>query len=340
MSDPAVAVSEQQMSMIEPSSSESTGAAGEPVIRVRGLRKHYGAKVAVDGIHLSVEAGEIVGLLGPNGAGKTTTILMLLGLTEATSGSIEVCGFDPMHNPLEVKRTVAYLPDSVGFYDQLSARENLRYIGRLAGIASNELEPRMDEALERVRLSAVARNRVGTFSRGMQQRLGIAEVLIKRARVAILDEPTNGLDPQSTYELLEMIRTLKSDGIAVLLSSHILDRVQAVCDRVALFHQGRIELEGSVESLAAQVLGASHGVHVQSSPDGPVAQCLTEIAGVKSVVADAPGLFRVLAESDVRDLIARTLVARDLPVLRLDRIEPSLDEIYRRHFAGAQHEQA
>ena len=164
--------------------------------------------------------------------------------------------------------------------------------------------------------------------------------MIKRARVAILDEPTNGLDPQSTYELLEMIRTLKSDGIAVLLSSHILDRVQAVCDRVALFHQGRIELEGSVESLAAQVLGASHGVHVQSSPDGPVAQCLTEIAGVKSVVADAPGLFRVLAESDVRDLIARTLVARDLPVLRLDRIEPSLDEIYRRHFAGAQHEQA
>jgi ABC-2 type transport system ATP-binding protein len=306
---------------------------GEVLIEARGLRKRYGATIAVDGIDLTVRRGEIFGLLGPNGAGKTTTILMLIGLTEADGGSISVCGADPTRDPITVKERVAYLPDMVGFYDNLSARANLRYTGRLAGIAARELDARIDRALSRVRLDSVAEHKVGTYSRGMRQRLGIAEILMKGAQAAILDEPTNGLDPQSTFELLDMIRALRDDGMAILLSSHILDRVQAVCDRVALFSRGRIAIEGSVRELAAQVLGGGYTLQVDSELEsGALAALLGSVDGVSSVHADGPGRLRVLALRDVRDAVARAMVGAGAPILRLASVEPSLDEIYRRYF--------
>ncbi len=307
----------------------------EVIIEVRGLKKRYGKTLAVDGIDLTVRRGEIFGLLGPNGAGKTTTILMLLGLTEADEGRISVCGADPMRDPLTVKERVAYLPDMVGFYDNLSARANLRYTGRLAGIEARELDKRIDGALVRVRLEAVADHKVGTYSRGMRQRLGLAEILMKGAQVAILDEPTNGLDPQSTFELLDMIRTLRDDGMAIILSSHILDRVQAICDRVALFNSGRIAIEGSVRELAAQVLGGGYTLQVDTSPEfGSLNAVLTAVDGVTGVEAEEPGRYRVLAMRDVRDAVARAMVNASAPVLRLASVEPSLDEIYRRYFEG------
>jgi ABC-2 type transport system ATP-binding protein len=307
----------------------------EVIIEVRGLKKRYGKTLAVDGIDLTVRRGEIFGLLGPNGAGKTTTILMLLGLTEADEGRISVCGADPMRDPLTVKERVAYLPDMVGFYDNLSARANLRYTGRLAGIEARELDKRIDSSLVRVRLEAVADHKVGTYSRGMRQRLGLAEILMKGAQVAILDEPTNGLDPQSTFELLDMIRTLRDDGMAIILSSHILDRVQAICDRVALFSNGRIAIEGSVRELAAQVLGGGYTLQVDTSPEfGSLSAVLTAVDGVTGVEAEEPGRYRVLAMRDVRDAVARAMVNASAPVLRLASVEPSLDEIYRRYFEG------
>ena len=220
------------------------------VVRADGLTKRYGAVVAVDHIDLEVGAGEIVGILGPNGSGKTTTILMLLGLTEPTEGRAEVAGFDPLREPLEVKRRVGYLPDTVGFYDGLSARDNLAYTGRLAGLPRLEIDDRFERAMIRVGLPDAGRDRVGTFSRGMRQRLGLAEILMKEPQIAILDEPTATLDPHSTNEFLAMIRGLKADGTTVLLSSHHLDQVQSVCDRVALFNRGRIALAGSVSELA------------------------------------------------------------------------------------------
>jgi len=305
----------------------------EVLIEARGLKKRYGATRAVDGIDLTVHRGEIFGLLGPNGAGKTTTILMLLGLTEADEGRISVCGADPMHDPIAVKERVAYLPDMVGFYDNLDARANLRYTGRLAGIAARELDGRIDSALARVRLDSVADHKVGTYSRGMRQRLGLAEILMKGAQAAILDEPTNGLDPQSTFELLDMIRTLRDDGMAIMLSSHILDRVQAICDRVALFSRGRIAIEGSVRELAAQVLGGGYTLQVDTDPqDGMLAALLGAVQGVSSVHAEGRGRFRVLALRDVRDAVARAMIDAGAPILRLASVEPSLDEIYRRYF--------
>jgi ABC-2 type transport system ATP-binding protein len=306
------------------------------VIEARGLLKLYGATRAVDAIDLSIRRGEIFGLLGPNGAGKTTTILMMLGLTETSGGTVSVLGFDPVRQPLEVKRRVGYLPDAVGFYDYLTARENLRYTARLLAIPRRDAERRILDALESVQLGAVADKRVSTFSRGMRQRLGIAEIVMKKAEVAILDEPTSGLDPHATYELLDMIRGLKRAGVAVLLSSHLLDRVQSVCDRVALFNNGKIALMGTVVELANQVLGAGHPLLVEATGTD-VAGALRGVVGVQQVVANGEGAWRVIADRDVRAAVASCIVLGGGSLTKLDDLQPSLDEVYTRYFEEARH---
>ena len=307
----------------------------ESVILARDLTKRYGPAAAVDRIGLDIGAGEIFGLLGPNGAGKTTTILMLLGLTSVTSGSVRVLGMDPQRDPLAVKRNLGYLPDSVGFYDDMSARANLAYIARLLGLGKAERQRRIDAALARMRLSDVADKRVGTFSRGMRQRLGLAEILVKQARVAILDEPTSGLDPQSTEEFLELIRSLKEDGVTVLLSSHLLDHMQRICDRVALFRKGCIALTGNVPQLARQVLGAGFAVEVQATGED-LMRHLSVVPGVQSVTALAPDRFRLLAQGDVRAQAARAVVQGGGNLVHLSVDQPSLDAIYNHFFRGQQ----
>jgi len=311
--------------------------AGEVVIRARELTKRYGANLAVDHIDLEVSAGEIVGILGPNGSGKTTTILMLLGLTEPTGGHAEVAGFDPLRDPLEVKRRVGYLPDQVGFYDGLSARDNLAYTGRLAGLPRPEIDDRFAAAMDRVGLGDVGRNRVRTFSQGMRQRLGLAEVLMKRPSVAILDEPTTALDPHSTQEFLGMIRALKADGTAVLLSSHHLDQVQSVCDRVALFNRGRIALSGTVTELAGRVLGGGHVIDVEArSPEGAgaIADRLAAVPGVVRLQALGGERYRVDCQRDLRAEIARRL-APEVELIGIHFAAPSLTEVYNRYFEEA-----
>jgi ABC-2 type transport system ATP-binding protein len=301
------------------------------VIEARGLLKLYGSTRAVDAIDLSIRRGEIFGLLGPNGAGKTTTILMMLGLTETSGGTVNVLGYNPVRQPLEVKRRVGYLPDAVGFYDHLTARENLIYTARLLDMPRRETTARIMEALTSVQLADVADKRVATFSRGMRQRLGIAEIVMKKAEVAILDEPTSGLDPHATFELLEMIRGLKRAGVAVLLSSHLLDRVQSVCDRVALFNKGKIALMGTVVELANQVLGAGHPILVEASgTDVPAA--LRGIEGVQQVIPDGEGAWRVVADRDVRAVAARRVVEAGGSLTRLAELQPSLEEVYTRYF--------
>ena len=305
------------------------------VIAANGLTKRYANASAVDGISFDIKKGEVFGLLGPNGAGKTTTILMMLGLTEISSGQIRVLGFDPARQPLQVKRRVGYLPDSVGFYDQLSAVENLSYTAKLMGLSLKERRFRIEQALTRVRLDDVAHKRVATFSRGMRQRLGLAEIIVKKAEIAILDEPTSGLDPQATLEFLELIRELKAEGITVLLSSHLLDQVQRICDRVALFQSGRIVLMGSVADLSVQVLGAGFVVEVEAEGSG-IARRLSTIPGVSNVETLAEDRFRMTAERDVRPDAARAVVAVNGSLKRLSVDEPSLEAIYARYFQGKQ----
>ena len=304
------------------------------VVEARGLLKLYGTQRAVDAIDLDIRRGEIFGLLGPNGAGKTTTILMMLGLTEISGGTVSVLGFDPVRQPLEVKRRVGYLPDAVGFYDHLTARENLRYTARLLDLPRRQTDARIEEALKSVNLADVIDKRVSTYSRGMRQRLGIAEIVMKKAEVAILDEPTSGLDPHATFELLEMIRRLKEAGVAVLLSSHLLDRVQSVCDRVALFNRGRIALIGTVVELANQVLGAGHPILVEASGTD-VAAALGGVEGVQKVTQERAATWRVVADRDVRAAVARKIVTAGGSLLRLDDLQPSLEEVYTSYFEQA-----
>jgi ABC-2 type transport system ATP-binding protein len=303
----------------------------DSVIEATDLTKNYGKAVAVDHVSFTVGRGEIFGLLGPNGAGKTTTILMMLGLTEISGGSVRVAGCDPAREPLSVKRRVGYLPDTVGFYDGLTAADNLRYTARLIGFRLAEREKRIADALERVGLAEVADKRVDTFSRGMRQRLGLAEILMKGAQIAILDEPTSGLDPHATSELLGIIRAFKAEGVSVLLSSHLLDRVQSVCDRVALFSGGKIVLMGSVPELGRQVLGGGYAVDIEAEGAG-LGERLALIPGVSGVEKTGIGKLRLHADRDVRSEAAAEVVAMEGRLKFLGVQEPSLEAIYTRYF--------
>jgi len=280
------------------------------VIEAKNLTKRYNGVAVVNGVSFSVARGETFGLLGPNGAGKTTTILMLLGLSDISDGQARVLDCDPAREPLAVKRQVGYLPDQVGFYER---------------------EQKIKASLGHVGLADMANNRVGTFSRGMRQRLGLAEILMKEAQIAILDEPTSGLDPQATAELLNIIRDLKHRGVSVLLSSHLLERVQSVCDRVALFNQGNIALIGTVSELGRQVLGGGFRVEVEAEGQG-LAERIAAIPGVQRVEPGDANRFLLLADHDVRPEAAAAVVAAGGRLRRLSVEEPSLEAIYIRYF--------
>jgi ABC-2 type transport system ATP-binding protein len=227
-----------------------------PLVETQHLVKRYGDKLAVDDVNLRVHPGEIFGFLGPNGAGKTTTLLMLLGLSEPTAGTARVCGYDPTRDPLQVKRLVGYLPESVGFYEDMTAEQNLTYVARLNGIEKSGLPGKIEALLAQVGLLGDARKRVGAYSRGMRQRLGIAEVLLKDPQVVFLDEPTLGLDPDGTQKMLDFIIGLgREKGITVFFSSHLLDQVQRVSDRVGIMLKGKLVAAGPIQELAAQKLG-------------------------------------------------------------------------------------
>ena len=301
------------------------------VIEVKNLTKRYDGVAVVNGVSFSVARGEIFGLRGPNGAGKTTTILMLLGLSEISAGQARVLDHDPVREPLAVKRQVGYLPDQVGFCDNLTAAENLRYTARLMGFERAEREQKIKASLGHVGLAEVADKHVSTFSRGMRQRLGLAEILMKEAQIAILDEPTSGLDPQATADLLNVIRDLKHRGVSVLLSSHLLERVQSVCDRVALFNQGNIALIGTVPELGRQVLGGGFRVEVEAEGQG-LAERIAAIPGVQQVEPGGPNRLLLLADHDVRPEAAAAVVAAGGRLLRLSVEEPSLEAIYTRYF--------
>jgi ABC-2 type transport system ATP-binding protein len=303
----------------------------ENVIEAQNLTKRYSGVTVVNGISFSIARGEIFGVLGPNGSGKTTTILMMLGLTDVTDGQVRVLGRNPAREPLEVKRWVGYMPDAVGFYDNLSAGDNLRYTARLIGLERVEREERIKAALESVGLPEVIDKPVQTFSRGMRQRLALAEILMKDAQIAILDEPTSGLDPQATVELLDSIRGLKERGVSVLLSSHLLERVQSICDRVALFSDGNIVLMGTVAELGRQVLGGGYRVEVEAEGQG-LAMALRTVPGVSKVEEIGPNRVMMLSDRDVRSEAAVAVVGAGGRLKRLSVDEPSLEAIYTRYF--------
>jgi len=308
-------------------------------IRTKGLTKRYGEFTAVDKLDLAVRHGEVFGLLGPNGAGKTTTILMLLGLTQPSAGTARVLDLDPARSPLAVKRQVGYLPDNVGFYGGMTGRQNLRYTARLNGIDRRTMDERIDQLLERVGLGAAGDNKVDTYSRGMRQRLGLADVLVKGPSIVILDEPTTAIDPAGVVEVLELVRGLARDGAAVLLASHLLHQVQQVCDRVGIFVSGKLVAHGPMDKLAEQLGTGPIEIELSAAPPlDAVRQAALAVSGVTSVTPDErdPRMLVVHAESDVRSELARALVEAGNPPSHLRRRGDELDEIYRRYFAASE----
>jgi ABC-2 type transport system ATP-binding protein len=305
----------------------------EFVIETHGLTKRYDGHTAVDSLDLQVRQGEVYGLLGPNGSGKTTTILMLLGLTEPSAGQARILGFDPMREPLKVKARVGYMPDQVGFYNNLTARENLIYIAKLIGLRRARYVERIPDALARIGLSQVADKRVSTFSHGMRQRLAVAELLLKDPQMIIMDEPTIGLDPDAARRFLGIVERLSQEGITILLSSHLLHQVQQVCDRVGLFHRGRIVLEGPVAELARQVLGAGFQISLRAQGDSSgLVEALRAIPGVDEVEFDGATEYIVHCEQDLRAEAARAVVQADGDLQALAIREPNLDDVYGSYF--------
>ena len=308
-----------------------------PMIEVTGLVKRYGDRTALDGVDLEVRAGEVFGLLGPNGAGKTTTILTLLGLTEPTEGTVRVCGLDPARDAIAVKRRSGYLPDTVGFYDDLTARQNLRYTARLNEIDELDAEDRIAEMLHTVGLDVDADIAVGSFSRGMRQRLGVADAILKDPDVVILDEPTSSIDPSGVIEILELISTLAhTDGRAVLLSSHLLNQVQEVCDRVGIFVAGRIVADGSPDELASR-LGDGGAVY-ELRTDSDESELRRALEGDVELTALGPGRWRLVLPDADMSAVMRSLVRSDVPVRQIREMGSNLDVVYRQYFEAQEDE--
>ena len=322
-----------------------------PIIEIHNLTKKYGSFTAVNQLNLTINKGEIFGLLGPNGAGKSTTILMMLGLTDPSSGTVDVCGINSTSNPVVVKRKVGYLPEDVGFYDDRSALENLLYTSRLNRIPDSVAIPKAQKLLFRVGLSDVMDKKVGKYSRGMRQRLGLADVLIKSPEVIILDEPTSGIDPKGVREFLELIAQLRNEeGLTILFSSHNLHQVQQACDRVGIFVKGKLLAEGNISSLSGKLFSGNPYVieagiertafNSGSSPEEKksvewMKKILRNIDGIVSVILDDE-LFRIECSTDASALIARSIVESGAGLNHLRRKEYGLDDIYYRYFEGGQ----
>ena len=304
------------------------------IIRTEGLTKLYGEKKAVDNLNLEIRKGEIFGLLGPNGAGKTTTTLMLLGLTEPSEGQAWIDGKDCTRDPIAIKRMVGYLPDNVGFYADMTGRENLRFTGQLNGLPRDLAEARIDDLLQKVGMTEAADQKTGTYSRGMRQRLGIADVLMKDPSVVIMDEPTLGIDPEGMRELMDLIRALAvEEGRTILISSHQLYQIQQICDRVGLFVNGRLIACGRIDELAAQT--SQEGRYVLETSaipnDAGYGELLKSLSNVERVERKGD-YFMVESRWDIGGELSRRAVDAGYTIAHLRQRGDDLDEIYRRYF--------
>ena len=311
-----------------------------PIISTRDLCKYYGEVRAVDDLNLDIYPGEIFGLLGPNGAGKTTTTLMLLGLTDPTSGGATIDGKDCTKDSLSVKNVVGYLPDRVGFYPSMTGRDNLIFAGMMNGLDKDAASKRASSLLEKVGLEDAADRHTGTYSRGMLQRLGIADVLMKSPKVIIMDEPTSGIDPKGTMELTELIRKLcDAEGITILISSHDLYQIQKICDRVGLFVKGHMIACGTLKELSAQLM--SEGLYLfdfvaekegKSIWDTDFQNTIRSIPGVNLVGKKIDGTVHVESNRDIQKELVHLLADNDFTIRELHQEGGDLNDIYRKYF--------
>jgi ABC-2 type transport system ATP-binding protein len=304
------------------------------IVETKDLTKKYGKITAVDGLNLRIEEGDIFGFLGPNGAGKTTTILMLLGLTEPTSGIALVAGYNTTREPLKVKRITGYVPENVGFYEDLTAAQNLIYTGRLNGLSDRLADKRALEALEIVGLPRAAERNVSEFSRGMKQRLAIADILVKQPKIAIMDEPTSGIDPEGIVQVLDLIaRIAKETRMTIVMSSHQLYQVQRICNRVGILMEGHLVAEGLLEELSREAMGGiQFRIEVKlTEVTQTIVEAIKQIKGVLGVEPLADGLI-INCSEDLRPQIAKKIVDTGGLMVEMKIQSYALEDIYLKYF--------
>lgn len=296
------------------------------MIEARALTKRYGAHLALDDVSFNAAPGEILGLLGPNGAGKTTTMRILTGYMPPSSGTASVAGFDVLDDSMDVRRRVGYMPERVPIYPDMTVHGYVMFWARLRGV--RKAKARVDEALERVRLTERRHSLLRNLSKGLVQRVGLAQALVHDPAVVILDEPTIGIDPQQVIEVREYVRQLGRDH-TVLFSTHILSEAEQVCDRVIIINRGRLVAQGKPEALRRQL---DPGDHIYVMVRGEVKRVrgvLENVAGVERVETNGPG-FSVRAKkgADIRARIAEAVAQASLPLLEMRPVAMTLEDIF------------
>jgi ABC-2 type transport system ATP-binding protein len=297
------------------------------MIRVSKLSKDYGARRAIHELDFSIDKGEIVAFLGPNGAGKTTTMRVLSGYMPPTSGQVEIGGFDILENSMDVRRIVGYLPETVPLYPDMTVFDYLMYMANLRNVKN--AEDRVDEVLELVHMEDRAEGYIGNLSKGMRQRIGLAQALVHKPDVLILDEPTIGLDPAQIIEVRNLIREVGQEH-TVLLSTHILPEAQQVCDRVLIINKGHIVAEDTPEGLQSRLSGAKHVTIKVRGDAEPLVPILSQLPGVVNVALkdDETLEFESAPGDDARPLVARTVIESNFDLLEMHQSAMSLEEIF------------
>jgi len=300
------------------------------MIETFDLVKKYDDKAVVNNLNLKVGSGEIFGFLGPNGAGKTTTMKILLGLVHPTSGTGNVAGFDIVHKVLDVRRSCGVLPDPAGFYDNLNARQNLKFYGSLYNLGGDDLKNRVETTLELVGLKDAKDKKIGKFSKGMRQRFGVAQAIVHDPPVLMFDEPTAGIDPQGAEDFRVLVRQLKARGKTIFLTSHVMPEVEAICDRIGIIINGEMKICGNVDELVNQYSrrqGYQLKLRVKDIDEGTVRNSLKNVANIYSIVRN-DDFFLVNAKEDVSEDVSRSIIKEKGVITELESYRPSLNEIF------------
>ena len=304
------------------------------MIRVRNLTKRYVRNAAVDDISFEVGKGEIVGFLGPNGAGKSTTMRILTGYLPATSGSVEVAGHDIFRESLEARKNIGYMPENVPLYTDMRVKEYLRFRGALKGLGGKDLREKVGEAMNLSGITHVRRKLIGSLSKGYRQRVGLADALVHSPPLLILDEPTNGLDPNQIRQIRELIKDLGKKH-TILLSTHILHQVEMVCDRVIILDQGKVRATDTPENLVKKFRAAGQLVVEIEAPAKAAGDAFRAISGVRKVVRnEIPDegwvgfTLKVESNTDVREQIAEMALKQRWRIRELSKKVASLEDVF------------
>ncbi len=295
----------------------------EKILEIKNITKKYGGMIAVDNVSFDICKGDLIGLVGHNGAGKTTLLVMLAGLTVQTSGSIKICGKDIGRNIMALKENISFLPDNTTYYENLTAKENLEYFCELASID----KARVPELLETVNMSKWADKKVGEFSKGMTQRIGFAQTLIKNPKVIFLDEPTSGLDPKARIEMNSLLRKLNEKGIAIVISSHVLSEIKNLCSKIAIMKQGKLIAYDTYSNLANH---NNHIISLETRDAEKTVNVLNSMEGLSFMQQES--VFKIVSDKDVRESISSILTENRITILSLGYEKEDQFEVFDKYY--------